>query len=197
MKALKSATKDVLETLKGRNYVSYDELLEILPGEFNDAETFDKLLASLGRCGIEVIDDPSAEDNSGAAQSRREREEEEMAIRKLNDPIRMYFSQMSEISLLTREQEIELAKGIESARDNLRRLIFMTRFGQCRAIDLLEMVLKKDLLIEKALDVNLSRKGERGEFFERLRRSVDVLKRNDDRSRADHDLLHSNGKRAD
>ncbi len=197
MKALKSATKDVLETLKGRNYVSYDELLEILPNEFNDAETFDKLLASLGRCGIEVIDDPSGEDNSGAAQSRREREEEEMAIRKLNDPIRMYFSQMSEISLLTREQEIELAKGIESARDNLRRLIFMTRFGQCRAIDLLEMVLKKDLLIEKALDVNLSRKGERGEFFERLQRSVEVLKRNDDRSRADYDLLRSNGKSAE
>ena len=105
-------------------------------------------------------------------------EEEEAAIRKLDDPIRMYFSQMAQIPLLTREQEITLAKDIESSRNRLRELVYSTRYGQQQALDLLELILRKELLIEKALDVNLSRKGERHEFFQELETQASTFRKN-------------------
>ena len=40
-----------------------------------------------------------------------------------NDPIRMYLSQMAEIPLLSREEEIALAKKIEVTRKRFRRTV--------------------------------------------------------------------------
>ena len=90
----------------------------------------------------------------------------------------MYFSQMSGISLLTREQEVEYAMEIEASRINLRRELYVTRYGQQRVIELFQLIMSKEILIEKALDVNLSQKGERAEFFKRLEKSLAALERN-------------------
>jgi hypothetical protein len=47
-------------------------------------------------------------------------------------------------------------------------LIYCTRYGQEQALDLLDLILRKELLIEKALDVNLSKKGEGTSSFQEL-----------------------------
>ena len=200
---LSSPTQAVIEALNGRTHVTYDEVLEKAPSNVSDPETFDKLIASLARHGIEVVDDSGDHDSyegDNTSEFNEEngagsKEEEEMAIRKLNDPIRMYFSQMSEIDLLTREEEIELAKEIESSRKALRDLVFTTYYGQKKATEILVLISKKDILIEKALDVNLSKKGERGEFFEALTKSIKVLEKNHRKNAEDYSLFTSARKR--
>ncbi|MEM7236080.1 MAG: sigma-70 family RNA polymerase sigma factor, partial [Planctomycetota bacterium] len=117
-------------------------------------------------------------------------EDEEAALRKLDDPIRMYFSQMAEIPLLAREEEVTLAKDIESSREELRQLVYATRFGQEQAIRLLDLIREKELLVEKALDVNLSKKGERAQFFTEIEKSIATLKRNLKSNISDFHLLH-------
>ncbi|MEC7922138.1 MAG: sigma-70 family RNA polymerase sigma factor, partial [Planctomycetota bacterium] len=114
---------------------------------------------------------------------------ESAAIRKLGDPIRMYFSQMAEIPLLDREQEVEYAKGIESSRINLRRLIYATRYGQQRVLELFRLIMSKEILIEKALDVNLSVKGERHAFFLKMEKSLASIERNIKANVKDFDIL--------
>ena len=48
--------------------------------------------------------------------------------KKLNsDPIRMYLAQMAEIPLLTRAEEISLAKKIEVTRKRFRRTLLRVR----------------------------------------------------------------------
>ena len=194
---VQTAIQHVQRSLEGKKSVSYDELLEIGPEELSDPETFDALIAHLGEIGVVVTDDPTPDDDNDGetflAGRGETKEDEEVAIRKLNDPIRMYFSQMSDIPLLNREQEIEIAKEIESSRDRLRELIFTTYYGQKKANEILELILKKDILIEKALDVNLSRKGERGEFLESMEKSVKVVARNLEKNATDFSLLCSNG----
>lgn len=201
MNDLSAIAQAVIESLKGRNRVSYDEILEKAPETVSDPETFNKLLAELRARGIQVfevdpMDEEADDDSEEATEERQEddksaREAEEMAIRKLNDPIRMYFSQMSEIDLLTRKEEIVLAKEIEASREALRSSIFTSYYGQKKASQVLEMISKKDLLIEKALDVNLSRKGERGEFFGHLEKSLKVLQKNHRKNLEDYQLYVS------
>lgn len=166
----------LIRTFKNKK-ATYDEIFELVPEANSNPAYFDQILSALEGAGIEVEEtDPAGEED--VERELTSDEEEEAAIRKLDDPIRMYFSQMAQIPLLTREQEITLAKDIESSRNRLRELIYSTRYGQQQALDLLDLILRKELLIEKALDVNLSRKGERHEFFQELETLTATFRKN-------------------
>ena len=186
--------------LKGvsQKRISYDEILKILPEVNSNGEMLDGVLAALESQGITIADDEPQddEDEPEIEQELSANEEEEAAIRKLDDPIRMYFSQMAQIPLLTREQEVTLAKDIESSRDRLRQLIYSTRFAQEQTLELLDLILSKELLIEKALDVNLSKKGERHDFFKELHGSVDLFRRNLEKNIADYEFLRATSRKS-
>ena len=149
----------------------------------------DPAVRALENEGVVVETEPAANASGGLEFDAEDREAEAAALRKLDDPIRMYFSQMAEIPLLNREQEIVLAKELEASRNELRELIYSTRHGQNQAIDLLELISRKEIFVEKVLDVNLSRKGERGEFFEKLIKDVEILRRNFERNAAEFEQL--------
>jgi RNA polymerase primary sigma factor len=139
--------KDVVALLaknsKGKGMVTYDQLNALLPDAMNDPEQLDQILEQLDARGIELVEEIGTDDadfgeeagttegEEGAAPgtSRYEAtpdapENDEVELgEKIDDPVRMYLSQMGEIPLLTREQEIELARRIEIYRDGFRRKV--------------------------------------------------------------------------
>jgi RNA polymerase primary sigma factor len=140
--------------------------------------------------GIGVADDApevSEEEEEDAEEEIAERETsferaidprgEADALRALDDPIRMYFAQMASIPLLTREEEILYARQIEDSKGALTRLVYQTGYGQSAAIQLLQEIQDGTLLVEKSLDMNLSRKGDRQTFYDRLQRELPALRR--------------------
>jgi RNA polymerase primary sigma factor len=54
---------------------------------------------------------------------------------KIDDPVRMYLTQMGEIPLLTRDEEISLARKIELTRKQFRKLVLVSGFGTASAIE--------------------------------------------------------------
>lgn len=182
----------LLKKLRAKKTTTYEEVLSQIPEAQEDPNLMDEVLSALEAAGVEVDEEEqdgvSGIDAGPEAAARRARDDE-AAIRKLDDPIRMYFSQMAEIELLTREEEIHLAKEIEASRDGLRQLIFSTRYGQQQALELFELILRKEILIEKALDVNLSKKGERHAFFLELETTVAAFARNVERNIKDFESL--------
>ena len=185
--SMASIVSRILKTLSEKRTTA-DRISDLTPETNSDPSLLDRILRALEAQGVRIEDDDS-DDEEEEAQKTKADQEEEAAIRKLDDPIRMYFSQMAEISLLTREEEVSLAKEIESSRDSLRTLIYSTRYSQQQALTLLELILRRELLIEKALDVNLSRKGERHEFFEELKGSVALFRKNLEKNIADFEEL--------
>ncbi|MFN0058214.1 MAG: sigma-70 family RNA polymerase sigma factor [Planctomycetota bacterium] len=119
------------------------------------------------------------------------READDLAFRSLDDPVRMYFAQMAAIPLLTREEEIRYAREIEESRQKLKRLIFQTALGQERAVLLLEQIDDHSQLVEKSLDLNLSRKGDRSQFYDRIRREIPLLRRSLSENRKDFAALQA------
>jgi RNA polymerase primary sigma factor len=186
---------------------SYDEICEEVPEAGKNPSYFDEIVTALEAAGVEVDAEtveeeaePSAEGDPAGAEVEGEEDgegadfrddDEEAALRKLDDPIRMYFSQMAEIPLLKREEEIHLAKEIEASRNNLRQLIYSTRLGQQQALELFDLILRKEILVEKALDVNLSKKGERHVFFKELEGTVTSFRRSLERNVADFEALRA------
>ncbi|MEY3162937.1 MAG: polymerase sigma factor SigA [Planctomycetota bacterium] len=73
---------------------------------------------------------------------------------KIDDPVRMYLTQMGEIPLLTREEEISLARKIELTRKQFRKEVLSSGYGQQNAIEILEDVLKGELAFDRTLKVN-------------------------------------------
>ena len=134
------AMKDVIALLvkqAKKGQVTYDQLNAILPDAVNDPEQLDQILEQLEGRGLELVEDAGGDDGDfeepgeeEAAQSSggdgynaaSEEAEAEMG-EKIDDPVRMYLSQMGEIPLLTRDQEIELARRIEIYRDGFRRKV--------------------------------------------------------------------------
>ena len=126
---------------KGR--LTYDELNNLLPEDVASPEEIDELLTLLGKEHIEIVDKPSGGSRLEDREEKEQREEEaaELAeVGQLDDPVKMYLRQMGQISLLTREQELALAKKIEAAelayRDAVLRLK-ITRREILRLTDIL------------------------------------------------------------
>jgi RNA polymerase primary sigma factor len=69
---------------------------------------------------------------------------EEYGRSKMDDPVRMYLRQMGQIPLLTREQEIALAKRIEAAEVDLQKAVYASRSIRHEVL-----VLTRDILADK------------------------------------------------
>ena len=171
MEPVETVVARLLKNLTGKT-VTHEDIFELAADASTNTSYLGRILKALKKEGIKVLDFPTTGKKTG------KEDDQSAAIRKLGDPIRMYFSQMSGISLLTREQEVEYAKEIEASRINLRRELYATRHGQQRVIELFQLIMSKEIMIEKALDVNLSQKGERAKFFKRLEKSLAALERN-------------------
>src|SRR3989338_3481172 len=102
---------------KGR--LTYEELNNLLPEDVASPEEIDELLTLLGKEHIEIVDKPKSAASRLEEREEKEQREEEAAeqveVGQLDDPVKMYLRQMGQIPLLTREQELTLAKRIEAA----------------------------------------------------------------------------------
>ncbi len=73
---------------------------------------------------------------------------------KIDDPVRIYLTQMGEIPLLTRDEEISLARKIELTRKQYRKLVLVSGFGTQAAIHLLKDVVAGEVAFDRTIKVN-------------------------------------------
>lgn len=78
------------------------------------------------------------------------------ALEKIDDPVRMYLTQMGEIPLLTRAEEISLAKKTEVSRKLFRRWTLESGFVADLVLDLLQQVKDGKTAFDRTLKVNPS-----------------------------------------
>ncbi|MCX5683935.1 MAG: hypothetical protein NT049_09650, partial [Planctomycetota bacterium] len=124
----------LVERGRERGFLTYDEIEARLPDDLVSPDRLDRILVTLDEMGVEVIDEAEQAAREKAAQTPEQAEaawEADEATRRacvftaptdaetqkrIDDPVRMYLTQMGEIPLLKREEEINLAKRIELTR---------------------------------------------------------------------------------
>src|SRR5947199_10341872 len=131
MEKIEDGLKALLESGKEKGYLTFSQVNDHLPDDDANPEKIDQLLILLEDQGIELIDEAEVEEREHAAGLDDEvRAELDLSgiiddedSRRIDDPVRMYLTQMGEIPLLKREQEIALAKKIEVTRKRFRRKV--------------------------------------------------------------------------
>src|SRR5688500_874764 len=130
---LDEGLKALIESGKEKGYLTFSQVNDYLPDDAVNPEKLDQLLLLLEEQGIELIDESEAEDREAGPARPAEDERlteldfatliDEEDSRRIDDPVRMYLTQMGEIPLLKREEEIALAKKIEVTRKRFRRKV--------------------------------------------------------------------------
>ena len=172
--------KALISRGKAQGFLTYDEVNDYLPDEAVTPEKLDNLLAALDELGIELVTDAPGGDKKGATAGGDE--DGELAIpadqlpKLSDDPIRMYLSQMAEIPLLTREQEISLAKKIEVTRKRFRRSVLGCNYTMQATIETLEKVYEGLLPFDRTIKVSLTERLTKEQIMARMPHNLRTLR---------------------
>ena len=129
-----SQLKQLIAKGKQQGYLTYAEVNDHLPSDIVDPEQIEDIIGMINDMGIQVHEVAPDEDSlitdSAAASADDEDAEEVAALASVDsefgrttDPVRMYMREMGSVELLTRADELKIAKRIEEGQQQLVKAI--------------------------------------------------------------------------
>jgi len=115
--------KELIKLAKEQGYLTYGDVNDILPENILSPEELDAILIQLRGMDIEIIDASEVDRFKREAEEEKETAKVDSRLDILDDPVRMYLKQMGQVPLLTREQEVEISKRIETAENHVKQII--------------------------------------------------------------------------
>jgi RNA polymerase primary sigma factor len=131
----KKATTDQVNQLidlgKEKGFLTYEEVNDVLPSEVVSPDQIDDLMIMFGEMDIEIVEGTQkvklfkskVQKTTGRDGDESEESINQTPFEKFNDPVRMYLREMGSVSLLNREEEVEIAKRIEDGEKEIARVI--------------------------------------------------------------------------
>jgi len=164
--------KEIVQKLftlgKKQGFVTLEQMKKQLPEEMNNPEKVEELIIALNDKGIEITSGgigPNGKPVTEAIQDVEAKKgkdtelEEDAAVEeyervRIDDPVRTYLRQMGQISLLTREQEIDISKKIEACEEELKKAVFQTEAARFEVLDLAKKILSNEIQLESIIETD-------------------------------------------
>ncbi|HVT79125.1 MAG TPA: RNA polymerase sigma factor RpoD [Phycisphaerae bacterium] len=188
---------------KSQGYLTYEELNELLPDDAIAPDRLDALMQQFDELGIELLDEaegnkqvaaPGADEPDETMMRAAEEEIEKMeeipdtadaGSKRIDDPVRMYLTQMGEIPLLTRDEEIRLAKKIELTRMAFRRKVLESDYCLQSAVDILAQVESGELPFDRTMRISTAEVDAKGTISKRIPENLNTVRKLLEQDRVD------------
>jgi len=161
-----AGAKDLIKKGRKQGYVTQEDVLAVFPEAESDLELLDEIYTLFVDEGIDVLEKPKEE------KSREEIEEElelsDLPSKGVSDPVKTYLKEIGRVPLLTAEEEVVLAKGIEkgdgAARQrltqaNLRLVVSIAKRYTGRGLSFLDLIQEGNIGLMRAVEKFDWRKG--------------------------------------
>jgi RNA polymerase primary sigma factor len=178
---IEQIVNEMIEKAKPRGYLTWEELNENLPDEAISPEKLESVLNKIELAGLNMIDEIEADklregdrkkvttlEAGESIDDVTEADLAEATARRIDDPVRMYLTQMGEIPLLTREEEIALAKKIELTRMAFRRKVLENDFCMHQAVDLMQAVADGRMPFDRTMKISTTESLAKNTIVKRL-----------------------------
>ncbi|MEQ8849624.1 sigma-70 family RNA polymerase sigma factor [Botrimarina sp.] len=182
----------IVALARQKRALTYDDVYHYLPDETYGTDRINALLSAVEGLGVELAEAPGKKPRfiePQAADMDRSLLMRDGLPTPSSDPIRMYLSQMAEIPLLTREEEINLAKKIELTRKRFRRNLLRSFYALEATVKTLERVQAGELPFDRTIKVSLTERLTKEQVSARMPHNLRTLRGLMEQQRADYALL--------
>jgi len=151
----------LIQSGQKEGYVLQEDVLKLFPRAEEDIETLDDLYRILIANGIDVFDEEVESEEKTAAEVEEEVNLTATLDRITSDPVRMYLREIGRTPLLTKEEEVVLAKkiekGDEAAREkmtvsNLRLVVANAKKYLNRGLSFLDLIQEGNTGLMRAVE---------------------------------------------
>ena len=158
--SIESVMERLLEEGKKEGKLSYDEIGDAFEKVPMDSDEIDEMYKNFEKQGIHLIDEKDSKGDDEEVDVTKE----DLSVPKgvtVDDPVRMYLKEIGKISLLTAEEEVEIAKRMEAgdesakkelAEANLRLVVSIAKRYVGRGMSFLDLIQEGNLGLMKAVD---------------------------------------------
>ena len=147
--------KDEISELisKGRKqcYLLFEDIDKTFQDEADSGENFDDFLTSIDDYGIKILD---AKGNDLAPRRRKNEAVTTQGLERTTDPVKLYLREMGNISLLTREGEIAIAREIERGEKSIVKALSKTRIVLNAVLALEEKIKADPMVLTSVFDIS-------------------------------------------
>ena len=189
--------QELLNRARAQGTLTYEEVSRFLPDETLGTDRIDEVLTALDNLGIELVDGPDAHKRALAENERPNADGDRAFVLTdgmpsgSSDPIRMYLSQMADIPLLTRDEEIGLAKKIELTRKRFRRNMLRSFYALEATVKTLQRVHSGELPFDRTIKVSLTEHLTKEQVQARMPHNLPLLVHLMQAQKSDFELLIS------
>ena len=160
----RKGVKSLIEKGVKKGFVTYDDINSILDDSLEEDdrdginELVEEALSVLGNSGIKVLDsDDSNENNDFSDDGDKKGDSSSDDFVHTSDPTKLYLREMSNLDLLTREDEVNTAKRIESEKTAAIEKLFSFPVVLRLVMKLRDEVSNGEVNLKSVLDYDTSR----------------------------------------
>lgn len=176
--------KQLIALGKEKGFLTFDEINDTLPEEVATSDLIDEILMLLAQLKIDVIDNKSKkggifaatpsvmeedeEDEEGIAAADPDFQEDVEDVLSTDDPVRLYLKEMGNIPLLSRDEEIFVAKEIESGQRKVIKSVLSFPTTAAKIMEIAESVKNDTMRLKDIIDVDDDPESEAPDDFDEI-----------------------------
>ncbi len=171
-KEMKEDVEKLVSLGQKKGFLTYEDVNSNLSEDIESSEEIDQVFDILDGNDIKVIESDEDDVEISEKLDEESREQEIRRVREeskeddvysdkfipLDDPVKMYLKQMGSIPLLSRENEINLAKRIEDAELKFAQALYKTTYARKAAMKVIGQVLNEEINVEDVVKDELERR---------------------------------------